>query len=95
MRITKSQLKQIIKEELEESLEGRLGESEGGDPTRRVEIPRDPEELRDFLDGIAKSIEKMSDEELAAANGVRAFLRIGQVLADADPSMIVDDPRYY
>mgnify|MGYP001216540179 CR=1 FL=1 len=96
MRITKSQLKQIIKEELEESLEGRLGGPEGGDPTRRVDIPKDPEELRDFLDGIAESIELMSEEEFAAAAGepVRAFLRIGQVLADADPSMIADDPRY-
>lgn len=94
MKITKTQLKQIIKEELEESLEGRLGGPEGGDPTWRVDIPKDPEELRDFLDGIAESIELMSEEEFAAANGARAFLRIGQVLADADPSMTADDPRY-
>lgn len=96
MKITKSQLKRIIKEELEESLEGRLGESEGGDPIRRVDIPKDPEKLKEFLDGIADSIELMSKEERDAAAGepVRAFLRIGQVLADADPSMTADDPRY-
>jgi hypothetical protein len=93
MKITKRQLKQIIKEELRESLEDRLGGPEGGDPEWRVEIPSDPEELRDFLDGIAKSIEKMSPEEFATAAGepVRAFLRISQVLADADPSR---DPNY-
>ena len=97
MKITKTQLKEIIKEELRESLEDRLGGPEGGDPTWRVDIPKDPEKLKEFLDGIADSIELMSKEERDAAAGepVRAFLRIGQVLADADPSMVADDPRYY
>jgi hypothetical protein len=139
MKLTKSQLKQIIKEELEavvetaqleggpevdiqdaiQMLEAEESRQEGwpgdyqtgqlyyvinrlhealaklrGDPDQSTGTPKSPEELRDFLDGIAESIELMSEEEFAAANGARAFLRIGQVLADADPSMTADDPRY-
>ena len=78
----------IIKEHLDDRVHGG---PEGGDPEWRVEIPRDPVELRRFLDGIAKSIEKMSDEELAAANEARAFSMIGSIIVNVDPS---HDPEY-
>ena len=91
MKLTKSQLKRIIKEELGESLEDRLGGPEGGDPSWRVDIPKDPEELRDFLDGIAKSIELLSDEEARAADDARAFFRIGTAIMNAEEGM--DRPR--